>query len=84
MYIVYILRSIKKPDQLYIGYTENLEKRLVNHNQGLTISTKPYLPWEIIFYEVYKDKRDAQRREKYFKTTPGRKAFKLMLRYSLH
>jgi putative endonuclease len=83
MFFVYILQSLKNKNQIYIGYTENLKVRLSKHNKGLVKSTKPYLPWELIFYEAYKSKKDAKRREKYFKTTKGRKAFKLMLRYSL-
>ncbi len=83
MYYVYLLQSISTPDNTYVGYTEDLRKRLKKHNGGFVLSTKPYAPWELIFYEAYKDKRDAKRRELYFKTTKGRKALKLMLRKSL-
>lgn len=83
MFYVYILRSKKKLDQLYIGYTTNLKERLKRHNEGLVQSTKPYYPWRLVFYEAYQSKKDAKRREQYFKTTKGRKAFKLMLKDSL-
>lgn len=53
------------------------------HNSGVVLSTKPYRSWEMIFYEAYKSMVDAKRREKYFKTTKGRKALKIMLRDSL-
>lgn len=83
MYFVYYLQSKIKPTQFYVGYTTNLDKRIKEHNLGLSAATKPYLPWNLIFFEAYKDKRDAKRREKYLKTTKGRKGLKLMLRFSI-
>jgi len=79
MFYVYILKSINRDNQLYVGYTENVEVRFDQHNKGLVQSTRPYLPWELIFYEAYKSQKDTKRREKYFKTTKGRRALKLML-----
>lgn len=83
MFYVYYLRSKNYDARFYVGYTENLKLRLERHNKGLVQSTKPYYPWEIIFYEAYKNKKDAKRREMYLKTTKGRKTLKLMLLYSL-
>jgi putative endonuclease len=83
MFCVYILKSNKKTDQIYIGYTVNLKKRITEHNQGLSPSTKPYRPWRPIFCEIYINKQDAKRREKYLKTTKGRKAIKFMLKQTL-
>ena len=78
-YYVYLLKSKVKLTQSYVGYSTDLQKRLERHNQGLVRSTKPYRPWKLIFYEAYISKKDAKRREQYFKTTKGRKALKLML-----
>ena len=83
MYFVYYLQSKNQPTHFYVGYTTNLERRFNQHNSGLSPSTKPYLPWDLIFYEAYKDQRDAERREKYLKTTKGRRGLKLMLRFSI-
>ena len=69
--------------QLYLGYTTNLERRLKEHNDGKSLSTKGRRPLQLIYCEYHQSKEDAQRREKYFKTTPGKKAIKLMLRESL-
>ena len=74
MFYVYLLKSKKKNNQLYVGYSANLKNRIAEHNAGKSSSTKPYLPWELIFYEAYKDMKDAKRREMYLKTTKGRKA----------
>lgn len=50
-YYVYILES-QNYQELYIGYTDDLRKRIKEHNQGLNKSTKPYLPWKLIYYEA--------------------------------
>ena len=82
-YCVYVLYSLKDNKQ-YIGYTTNLEKRIRDHNAGRTTSTAPRRPLELIFCEYYNNRQDAMRREKYFKTTAGKKALKLMLRETLN
>ena len=66
MFYVYVLRSRANND-LYIGYSKDLKKRLVAHNSGKVKSTKPYLPWNLIYYEAYKNKYDATRRERELK-----------------
>ncbi|MBU1255396.1 GIY-YIG nuclease family protein, partial [Patescibacteria group bacterium] len=67
MFYNYVLQS-KKNKNLYVGYTKDLRKRLIEHNQGLNKSTKPYRPWELIYYEACLNKKDTKRREKYLKT----------------
>jgi len=80
MFYVYYLKSKINSGQTYIGYSTDLKNRLKKHNSKLVSSTKPYTPWELIFYEAYKNKSDAKRREQYLKTTKGRKALRLMLK----
>ena len=77
MFYVYVLKS---DDNQYVGSTNNLKRRLAEHNAGQNISTKPFLPWDLIFYEAYISEDDAYRRERYLKTTQGRRSLKLMLR----
>lgn len=74
-YYVYVLRSLKF-GRKYVGFTENLGKRLRQHNSGKTKSTKPYLPWKVLFYEVYETKVEALTREKFLKTGKGREYIK--------
>ncbi|MCH2233993.1 MAG: GIY-YIG nuclease family protein [Crocinitomicaceae bacterium] len=81
-YCVYILFS-EKDHLLYIGFTTNLENRINNHNQGRTKSTSYRRPLHLIFTEYYLFKEDALKREKYFKTTAGKRAIKLMLSNTL-
>ncbi len=79
MFYTYVLRS-KYNSELYIGYTDDLKRRFIEHNQGLNLSTKRYKPWIIIYYECCLDKDDAKRREKYFKTNQGRRLLKRRLK----
>jgi len=78
-YYVYVLRS-KKTKGLYIGFTTDLKKRLEEHNRGQVFSTKPYLPWQLIYYEAMLNQDDAKRREKYLKTNQGARMLKRKLK----
>jgi len=62
MYYVYLLKS-KKIKRTYIGYTQDLRKRLDEHNSGKVTSTKAYIPFMLVYYEAYKEEFDARRRE---------------------
>ena len=79
MFYNYIIES-EKNKSWYIGYTDNLRRRLKEHNQGLNISTKRYIPWKLIYYEACTDKADAVRRERYMKTTQGGRMAKRRLK----
>ncbi|MCF8367468.1 MAG: GIY-YIG nuclease family protein [Bacteroidales bacterium] len=81
-YCVYILYSLKD-NKLYIGFTTDIKRRLAEHQSGNSKSTAPRRPLKLIFCEYYLSKEDALRREKYFKTTAGKKTIKLMLKESL-
>jgi putative endonuclease len=81
-YCVYVLLSLKDK-KLYIGSTSNLKQRLTDHFHGQSKATASRRPFKLIFCEYFLSKKDAMRREGYFKTTAGKKALKLMLRKSL-
>ena len=66
MYYVYLLKS-KKDNKLYIGFTNDLRKRIIEHNKGLNKSTKYRKPLLLIYYEAYFSLKDAQIREKKLK-----------------
>ena len=53
----------KKDDKFYIGYTNNLRKRLKKHNLGLVGSTKSRIPLHLVYYEAYAIQQDATKRE---------------------
>ena len=81
-YCVYVLQS-QKDLLLYHGFTTNIERRIEDHNKGTTTSTSKRRPLKIVHCEMYLSKKDAVRREKYFKTTQGKRMLKLMLRDTL-
>ena len=59
----------QKTNRLYIGSTNDLKRRLAEHNKGLSKSTKINAPWKLIYYEAFKDQELAEKREqnlKYF------------------
>lgn len=71
-------------NSFYIGFTEDLRKRLEKHNQGLVRSTKNMRPIELIYYEAYKSQKDALIREKRLKQfAKGFSSLKGRLQYSL-
>lgn len=66
MYYVYVLQS-KKDKSLYIGFTQDLKKRLFEHDKGLCSSTKNKKPFYLVFYEAYAPEIDARTRERRLK-----------------
>ena len=65
-YFVYFLQSLKNND-LYVGSTENVEKRVVLHNAGRIKSTKAYRPWKLLGFEKCESRSEAVVKEKLFK-----------------
>jgi len=62
-YYVYVLQILGRVDELYIDFTTNLRKRLVQHNVGENKSTQRYKPWRILYYEAFPDEHSAKARE---------------------
>ncbi len=81
-YYIYILKSLEK-DFLYVGLTKNLKRRFKEHNNKEELSTKHFAPFQIIHYEAFKNKRDAEKRERYSKTTKGKTTLRYMLQNHL-
>jgi len=72
MYTVYALYA-PKHDKIYIGYTSNLEQRLLSHNKlGKKGWTIKFRPWELAYSEEVESKTEAMKREKQLKTARGR------------
>jgi len=70
MYWVYIIKSCFHK-RYYIGCTCDLERRINEHNKGKTKSTKPYLPWRLIYIEGFSKKGEAFKREWFLKHPKG-------------
>ena len=71
-YYVYILRSIKYPDQTYIGFTSDLKKRIMKHSEGGSPHTSKFKPWQIENAISFTNKEKALKFEKYLKSHSGR------------
>ena len=66
MFYVYLLKS-RKDNNFYTGSTNDLKRRFMEHNFGKVFSTKLRIPFDLVYYEAYKDESDARRREQALK-----------------
>ncbi|HEY4509329.1 MAG TPA: GIY-YIG nuclease family protein [Candidatus Paceibacterota bacterium] len=83
MFYVYVLNS-DKYKELYVGSTNDLKRRIIEHNRGKVESTKLYRPYKLIYYEAYSMESDARRREKMLKLRgQARNQLKLRLKDTL-
>ncbi|OGU75846.1 MAG: excinuclease ABC subunit C [Ignavibacteria bacterium RBG_16_34_14] len=71
-YYVYILQSINFPGNHYIGYTTDLKKRLLKHNEGGSNYTSKFKPWKLKTAISFEDRDKALAFEKYLKSHSGR------------
>ena len=81
-YYVYLLFS-DLDKGLYIGYTNNLKRRLLEHGSGKVYSTKNRRPIRLIYYECFLNKADAKAREEYLKSGYGRLQLKSILKHTI-
>ncbi len=71
VYYVYILQSLKT-EKLYIGHTDNLARRLEEHNTGRGGKyTQQNGPWTLLYSESHPDRSSAVKRERHLKSTQG-------------
>jgi len=75
LFYTYVLKS-EQDNKLYIGWTNDLQNRLKEHNAGRVTATKNRRPLALEYFEACKDKKKAIAREKYFKTGFGRNFLK--------
>jgi putative endonuclease len=80
MFSVYILYSASS-GKTYVGFTNDIDRRMLEHNftevKGYTLK---FRPWTLIFTEEFEEKKDAMKREKYFKTGVGREEIKIIVK----
>ncbi len=79
MWYIYILRS-NKDRQLYVGLTNDLKKRVSEHNKGKVPSTYLRRSFKVIYYETHTDRHDAAKRERFLKTGWGKNWIKRTLK----
>ena len=74
MWTVYILKSMEK--LIYVGMTQDVTKRLEEHNSGKSYYTKRGTNWKMVYSETFNSSEEARKREKYFKNTEGKEWLK--------
>ena len=79
---VYVLLS-KKDNRFYVVYTDNLKRRLMEHNDCKVPSTKYRLPLILVYYEACLNQHDSTQREKYLKTAWGKRYIKNRIKHFL-
>ena len=81
-FYVYVLLS-EADRNFYVGYTNNLSKRVDQHNEGKVNSTKNRVPLKLVYWEGCLNQQDATSREKYLKTAWGKRYIKNRLKFYL-
>ena len=80
MYTTYVLYS-EKYDKIYIGFTSNLQQRLLSHNELATKGwTVKFRPWRLLYFEEYEEKSEAMKRERQLKSYQGRLFIRSLLK----
>jgi predicted GIY-YIG superfamily endonuclease len=71
MFCSYILESIRVPGKFYRGHTDDLKRRLTEHNSGRCAHTAKLIPWKVKFYAAFETSELAQKFEEYLKSGSG-------------
>ena len=75
MFYAYVIKSLNH-DFYYKGHCEDLDERLKQHNSGMTESIRPYIPFKLVYKEEFNTRVEAISREKYLKSSAGRRFLK--------
>jgi len=71
MYYTYAIKSTNR-DYIYVGISDNPERRIGQHNKSYNKTTKPYVPFKTILIEQHDDRKAARIREKFLKSSCGK------------
>ncbi len=72
MRYVYLIRSESHPNEVYVGITSDLKKRLAAHNDGRSLHTSKFKPWKLVTFVAFSDAPKALAFEHYLKAGSGR------------
>ncbi|HEX5170648.1 MAG TPA: GIY-YIG nuclease family protein [Cyclobacteriaceae bacterium] len=75
MFFVYAISS-RIRSYIYVGLTDNFDRRFLQHNNGYNKTTKPYRPFQVLIVESYPTRIEARVREKFLKTGQGKHSLK--------
>jgi putative endonuclease len=71
MFYAYVLESLAKPGEFYRGSTDDLQRRVAEHNAGKCVHTSKFKPWKVKFYAAFETMMLAKEFEKYLKSGSG-------------
>ena len=71
MYYVYLIRSLVRPEERYVGSTADLRERMADHNAGRPSHTAKFKPWELVTYLAFSSRGKAEQFESYLKSGSG-------------
>jgi len=71
MFYTYVIESLSRPEQRYIGHTSNLRQRIAEHKDKKCPHTSKHLPWKIKIYVAFETLDQAQQFERYLKSGSG-------------
>jgi len=77
MYFVYAIKSVNR-NYIYAGLTNDIERRVAEHNAGKNKTTKPYRPFKLIYSESFSTRVEARKKEKYLKSGIGKEYLKII------
>lgn len=83
MYYTYVLFAVDQ-GKIYTGYSSDLKRRLREHTLGKVHTTARMGKMRLVYYEAFDNEQDARDREKYLKTTQGKRTLRIMLKNTLH
>ena len=75
MFYVYVISSLIRT-YIYVGISDDPNRRIEQHNKGYNKTTKPYIPFKTILIEEFKSRTEAREREKNLKSGSGKESLK--------
>ncbi len=78
MYYVYVIVSQSR-NYIYVGITNNVQRRVAQHQTGKERTTAPYRPFALVHIEEFQTRMDARNREKYLKSGIGKEWIKKVI-----
>jgi putative endonuclease len=76
----YIYAIVSSRSRIYVGMSQDIDRRIIEHNTGKVFSTKPYIPWTKFFEEIVGSADQARLLEKYYKSAAGKRKLRGILK----
>ena len=77
MFYVYAISSLRR-NYIYVGMSSNVDRGIKEHNTGKEKTTRPYLPFRLLYVESCENRAAARKREKYWKSGTGKEQLRII------